>query len=45
MSTEPEAMALITSVPDVNFTNSMLLPARPFALSSSIFAFHGPYTS
>ena len=45
MSTDPEAMALITSVPEVNLTNSMLFPPRPFALSSSIFAFHGPYTS
>ena len=45
MSTDPDAMALITSVPEVNFTKSMLLPPRPFALSSSIFAFHGPYTS
>ena len=45
MSTEPDAIALITSVPDVNFTNSMLFPPSPFAFSSSIFAFHGPYTS
>ena len=45
MSTEPEAMALITSVPELNFTNSILLPFRPSDLSFSMFAFQGPYTS
>jgi hypothetical protein len=41
MSIEPEAMALMTSVPDVNFTNSTLLPARPSFLIRSIWVFHG----
>ena len=45
MSTEPDAIALITSVPELNLTNSMLCPPSPSFLSFSICAFQGVYVS
>ena len=42
MSTDPDAMALMTSVPDVNLKNSMLLPPSPSFFNRSIWVFHGP---